>query len=122
MVPRTGFQTPTSARASEVLPDPLGPITPSALPATSVKLTSCRAAAPIPGGTTVIDVSRRLRAGGGNAIHSCSVGTAIKASDKRRQLWRAVTNAFQFAIASSTGASARADRMVAASMTPAVAS
>ena len=32
-MPRAGCQTPTSARASEDLPEPLGPITPSAVPA-----------------------------------------------------------------------------------------
>ena len=121
MVPRAGFHTPTSARASEVLPDPLGPMTPSALPAINVKLTSCSAAAPVPGGTTVMAVSLRLRAGAGSAMRSSSGGTTANTSDSRSQPCRAVTNAFQFAIASSTGASARAARMVAASITPAVA-
>jgi hypothetical protein len=122
MVPRTGRQTPTNARASELFPDPLGPMTPRALPAINVKLTSYSAAAPLPGGTSVTAVSLRLRAGAGSAMRSSSTGTALKASDRRSQLWRAVTKDFQLAIASSIGASARADRIVAASMTPAVAS
>ena len=60
--------------------------------------------------------------GAGNAIRSSSTGAATRASDSRRQLCRAVTKDFQFAIASSTGASDRDARIVAASITPAVAS
>ena len=49
-MPRAGVQTPTSMRASEDFPDAVGPITPSALPAASVKLTSWQTIFCWPGG------------------------------------------------------------------------
>ena len=52
-------------------------------------------------------VSLMFCLGAGSAIRSSSTGAAARASDSRRQLCRAVTNDFQFAIASSTGASDR---------------
>ena len=70
----------------------------------------------------VATVTRRLLLGRGQRDPLLLSGAATRASDSRRQLCRAVTNGCQFAIASSTGASARADRIVAASITPAVAS
>ena len=69
---------------------------------------------------TAVSLIRCL--GAGSAIRSSSTGTATRASDRRTQLCRAVTNDFQFAITSSTGASERETKMVAASITPAVAS
>jgi hypothetical protein len=49
-------------------------------------------------------------------------GSKINSSVSRRQLCRAATNPFQLAIASSTGASARAVKIELAMMIPAVAS
>jgi hypothetical protein len=39
-LPRNGIQTPTSARTSDDLPDPLGPMIPTPLPASIAKVTS----------------------------------------------------------------------------------
>ena len=50
--PCVGPHTPTSARTSEVLPEPLGPMTPMASPAASVKLTLRTTAAWPSGGAT----------------------------------------------------------------------
>ena len=50
-MPRTGIQTPTSARTSDDLPEPLGPMTPTPLPASTAKLTSCTMTRWSPGGT-----------------------------------------------------------------------
>jgi hypothetical protein len=47
-------------------------------------------------------------------------GPAASRSRNLRQLWRAATNPFQFAIASSTGASARAVRIELAMIAPAL--
>ena len=50
--PCVGPHTPTSARTREVLPEPLGPMTPMASPAASVKLTLRTTAAWPSGGAT----------------------------------------------------------------------
>ena len=52
MLPRTGVHTPTSMRASDDLPDAVGPITPSALPPVSEKLTSWQTIVGPPGTAT----------------------------------------------------------------------
>src|ERR1700735_3906895 len=50
-LPRNGCHTPTSARTSEDLPDPLGPMMPRPLPASSAKVTSWTMIFWSPGGT-----------------------------------------------------------------------
>src|SRR5580704_18436968 len=114
MTPRAGFQAPTRARASEDFPEPLGPTTPSAAPAARVKLTSCRITAPLPGAARLKLVQRRSHAGGGSATGSTGAGDCASTSERLVQLCRAAMKVFQLAIASSTGASARIDRIVAA--------
>lgn len=49
--PRAGCQTPTSPRTSDDLPDPLWPMTPTALPARGMKLRSLATIFCWPGGT-----------------------------------------------------------------------
>ncbi len=122
MMPRAGFQTPTSARASDDLPEPLGPMTPSADPAASLKVTPCSTAELLPGGAMLSAVTRSDCEGRGSSVCSCSTGALLSASESMRQACRADTKERQLAIASSTGASAREVRMLAASMTPALAS
>ena len=61
-MPRTGIQTPTSARTSEDLPEPLGPMTPTPLPASTAKVTSCTITRWSPGGTMLTpSTDSRLR-------------------------------------------------------------
>ena len=61
-LPRTGRQTPTSTRASEDLPEALGPIMPSPLPALSAKATSCTTRRCAPGGDGAHALDRQARA------------------------------------------------------------
>jgi hypothetical protein len=60
--------------------------------------------------------------GGCSRVWVCGAGSFSSRVFSRRQLCRAATKPFQCAIARSTGASARADRMEPAMMMPAVAS
>ncbi len=118
MTPRAGAQMPASARASEDLPEPLGPMTPSAIPALSVKPTSCSATAWLPGGATLSAVTRSDWRGAGSGTRDGSAGDTASAPASRRQLCRAATKVRQLAIACSIGASARDVMMVAAMITP----
>src|SRR5947207_14170852 len=86
MTPRDGFHTPTIARASEDLPEPVGPMTPSAVPAAKLKLTSCKTVAALSGKLKVTAVSLRLFLGGGMGGRFSSAGTALNMSANRRQL------------------------------------
>ena len=121
-LPRTGCQTPTSARISDDLPEPLGPITPRPLPASSAKVTSCTMRRWSPGGTMATPSTERRLVGACNWVGIVCAGICSSRRVRRCQLWRAATKAFQCAIASSTGASARAERIEPAMMMPAVAS
>ncbi len=120
-LPRTGTHTPTMSRASDDLPDALGPMMPSACPAFNTKLTSCTTTRCTPGGAAATLSTIRFVRGAGSVIGSPSCASTPSNSDRRRQLWRADTKAFQLAIASSTGASARETRIELAMMMPAVA-
>ena len=62
-LPRTGCQTPTSMRASDDLPEPLGPMMPSPLPRSSVRLTSCTTTFWVPGATTAAFSTARVLVG-----------------------------------------------------------
>ena len=74
-----------------------------------------------PGGPADTFSTTRLAFGAGSVIGSMPVSSPRSRSDRRRQLWRAETKPFQLAIASSTGASARATMIELAMMMPAVA-
>jgi hypothetical protein len=59
---------------------------------------------------------------GGNASGCSRLGRSLSNWSSRSPDWRAATKPFQFAIATSTGASARAVRIEPAMMMPPVAS
>jgi hypothetical protein len=120
-LPRIGDQTPTSTRASEDLPDALGPITPRPLPALSVKATSCTTKRCAPGGAALTPSTLSAALGRGSCSGASRGGNAAMSSISRFQLWRAATKPRQLAIASSTGARAREVRIEPAMITPAVA-
>ena len=120
--PRAGGQMPTSTRTSDVLPDPLGPMTPSTSPAVSRKRTLPTIARWPSGGTTTTSSTSKRRCGGGSSVRSRSAPTRAKTSDRRRMLSRAAMKPRQFAIAVSIGASARAIMIEAAIIAPAVSS
>ncbi len=84
MTPRAGFQMPTSARASDDLPDPLGPMTPSAVPAVEREARP-RAARPpwLPGGATLSAVTRSDWRGAGSGTRACSAGVAGERVESR---------------------------------------
>ena len=60
-------------------------------------------------------------AGAGSGVRSVSAGVVASASESRRQLCRAAMKLRQLAMTSSTGASARAVRIMAARMMPTLA-
>ena len=117
--PRTGCHRPTSSRASEDLPDALGPMMPSPLPARSTKLTSCTTSFCTPGGAAETFSTARFATGACSGIRSFCAGNTASSRFSRAQPWRAAWKPFQLAIARSTGASARADRIEPAMMMPA---
>src|SRR5699024_4888122 len=108
---------PTSARARGDLPEPLGPTTATALPARSAKLTSCSTTASEAGAVRLIEVTRTSFFGAGKGVNADRDGTAARASASWPTLARTAMKLRQLAIASSIGASARIERLVAASMT-----
>ena len=120
MLPRTGVHTPTSMRASDDLPDAVGPITPSALPPVSEKLTSWQTMVGPPGTATAAPCTTSVRAGGCNGIGAFCTGRCASKFASRAQLCRAATKPRQLAIARSTGASARPPRIEPAMMMPGV--
>ena len=71
--PRAGAQAPMTTRTSEDLPAPLGPMTPRALPAFSVKLTSTTDGRFEPGGTTARFSTLSVDFGAGSGIGSSVV-------------------------------------------------
>src|SRR3979411_409916 len=118
MVPRRAGQTPTMAFNKEDLPEAVGPTTPSAAPAFSENAMLRATMRVSPGGDTArpsLTISLRgagsCRGDGGSLVVAMS-------SDKRCQAWRAATKIFQFEIARSIGASARAVRIDPAMMIP----
>ena len=111
-----------AARASEDLPEALGPMMPSPLPALSEKATSCTTKRWTPGGVALTPSTEKVALGRGSAIGASPRRAAPpRARSRRFQLWRAATKPRQLAIASSTGASAREVRIELAMMMPAVA-
>ena len=90
--------TPTKARTSEVLPEPLGPMMPRTSPAATVKLTLPTVAVLPSGGTTVTFSAARLRAGLGSAVlggigadpgeRPRQLAEAVARRDKARASWR----------------------------------
>ena len=107
-----------AARASDDLPEALGPITPSPSPALSEKLDVLHdEALPVPGGVA-LDALDRERALGAGSARGCparrqcgeELARAVSSSGAPRR------SRFQLAIASSTGASARAVRIELAMM------
>src|SRR5262249_44501326 len=120
--PREGRHTPTSARASVDLPEALGPMIPSALPAFTANATPCTAGFSDPGGVTLIVSTISACDGAGNCNFETSGGNTRNNADNRDQLCRATTKPFQLTIHMSTGARARPVRIELAMMIPAVAS
>ena len=112
---------PSSALTSDDFPEALGPMMPSAWPASSVKLMPWTTVRFDPGGTTAILSADRFAAGFGNWRTSSVPGTSLNRPLSRCQPWRAATNPFQLAIAVSAGASALPLMMELAMMMPAVA-
>jgi hypothetical protein len=121
-LPRQVGQTPTSTRARDDLPEPLGPITPTPEPAARAKLTSWTRNTRPPGGPAPAASTASSPCGAGRRIASGSAAWAASISPSRRQPWRAPTKPFQCEMASSTGASARETRIEEAIMMPPVAS
>src|SRR5262245_54189237 len=107
-------------RDSELLPEPLGPITPSTSPAVRRKLTLVRIAVLGFGAATVTFSTERLPVGFGRSVTPRSAGKRARVSDKRLMLSRAATNPRQLAIAVSIGASARPIMIEAAIIAPAL--
>src|SRR5690242_16545690 len=68
--------TPTSARASDDLPEPLGPMMPSAVPAEMAKLASATAGEDAPGGETLAFSTERLVEGLGKESCRDCVGNS----------------------------------------------
>src|SRR5690606_34854898 len=122
ILPVSGRHAPTSARARVDLPDPLGPITPRAMPASRLNSIPCAVIRGMPGGAIVTASTTNLDDGAGRGIGDLLVGRDVNIRLNRFQLWRAATKLRQWAIARSTGASARPARIEPAIMMPAVAS
>ncbi len=120
MSPRAGGHTPTSARTSEVLPEPLGPMMPIASPAIVVKLTLLTSSAPLCGDMTVRFSAPRLCCGLGSAVLTGSVPIPANVRVNRPMLSRAATKVRQCTIAVSIGANARAIMMEQAIMAPGI--
>src|SRR6056297_1459198 len=74
--PRRTGQTPASARISDVLPPPLGPINPRACPASRRIETSARITWPVDGATTVTLSAENSFLGSGKDIGLGSDGIA----------------------------------------------
>ena len=72
-LPRTGVQTPTKRRASEDLPDALGPMMPSPWPLLSVNDASCTTSLVLPGGVT-LPFQGQLLAGAPQGHQRAAVG------------------------------------------------
>ena len=111
-------QAPMMTRTSEDLPAPLGPMTPRALPAFRVKLTSTTDGRFEAGGTTARFSTLSAAFGAGSGIGSSVSGNWASRRLRRRQAWRLATKPFQLATSISTGCSARAPRIEAAMITP----
>src|ERR1700752_1461314 len=94
-------------RDNELLPEPLGPITPSTSPAERRKLTLARIAVVVFGAATVTFSTERLSEGFGRSVRPRSAGRRPSVADRRLMLSRAAINPRQLAIAVSIGASAR---------------
>ena len=95
---------------------------PTTCPASTWKLTPATVVSWPPGGVSDRLSTTRDLAGGGNSVRSpTGGGTCPNNLSSRAQAWRAPTKCFQLAIAASTGASARPDRIELAKMIPAVA-
>ena len=112
-----------AARASDDLPEALGPMMPRPLPALSEKVDILHDEALDAGRRSRSRPRpRRSRSAAAAAIGGFPRRAAPRAARSRRfQLWRAATKPRQLAIASSTGASAREVRIELAMMMPAVA-
>ena len=119
-MPRAAGHTPTSVRASDVLPVPLGPITPSASPADSEKAMLATIGRAVPGATTTTCSTASSCAGGGSSVAGRGTAVRVSAWLSRRMLSRACWKLRQLAIADSTGASARPIMIEAAIIAPAL--
>jgi hypothetical protein len=119
-VPRNGAHTPTSMRASDDLPEAVGPMMPSAFPPVSVKFTSWQTIFCSPGGVTAAFCTTTDFEGGCNGIGSLRGASWPSNRDSRCQLCRAPMKPRQLAIARSTGASARPPKIEPAMMMPGV--
>jgi len=82
-LPRSAGQMPVSARTSVVLPPALGPMMPSAWPASSSKATSLSTTCPVPGTATVIFSTERRAVGSGSRIGSSAEASAMTVSRSR---------------------------------------
>src|SRR5690349_17392333 len=100
--PRYTGQRPTSARTSEDLPEALGPITPSALPAFRVKLTPWIISCDLPGGPLETASTASSLEGAGRASGETASGRRASVCRSLFQDCCAATNPFQLAIACST--------------------
>ncbi|MNY40708.1 hypothetical protein D3C86_1754660 [compost metagenome] len=105
-------------RESVDLPEPEGPITPSAFPALTTKPRPVTVGFLSPGGTMVTFSTRNSFSGFGSAMAAALAGICAKSSLSRAQLWRAATKDFQLEMARSTGAKARPIMIELAIITP----
>ena len=104
-LPRRAARRRRAARASDDLPEALGPMMPRPWPAASAKLTSCTTSFCSPGGAALAastDEARLRRAAAASA--RSAAGSSASSFVSRAQLWRAATKPRQLAMASSTGA------------------
>ncbi len=120
--PRAAGQTPTRARTRLDLPEAEGPITPKACPARIPRVRSRTTRRPVPGGAIPSPSTVTVRVGAGNPCGCASAGRLASRSERRCHACRVATKLFQWATASSAGASARETRMEEAMITPALAS
>src|SRR5687768_15441695 len=96
--PAVGFHTPTSVLIRLDLPDPLGPSTATAEPASISKLTSVRVWRIDPGGMSDTLSTESDRSGGGNGSTGGRAGTSLKSASIRAQPWRAASMERQVAM------------------------
>ncbi len=119
--PELGSQTPTTRRASVLLPAALGPISPSDSPGSSAKdrpRRIGRSLARRPNTSRSTEIAPR---GAGSSRPSTAAGVAASSFDSRSQAPRSSTRVRQLPTSSSTGASARPRMIEEAIMIPGLA-
>ena len=119
-LPDTVGQTPTSARTRLVLPEPDGPISPTAIPGSMEKLAPRRTGRFWPGGQMEMVSACRRPSGAGRGMRSGRGGIRCSADARRQYRSRASIHCRQLPIRLSTGANARPSRIEPAIITPGV--